>query len=341
VAAAARKHDVSAVVPLSDFGVRSAAAAAHALGLAGLSPACAERVTRKSCMRRCWDEAGIPSVSWRLATSAAEALRAATEIGIWPLIVKPDDSRGGGSRGVRVVASPDEIPAAVEAAQACYASPAVIVEECVSGIEHSAETFTYAGETHVLAVSDKVKSPLPYRVDMRVIYPTAIDAARCEAVAAACRAAVGALGITSGPAHVELCTTEAGPKLFEIGARCGGGATPDPIVPFVTGIEQLKETVRVALGQPPDNLAPRWTRGCVYGFFAPGPGTIAAVHGVDDVRKWPDVLDCAVTVEPGQAVRPLRAVTDRAGFYIAGGKTRADAVALADRIVEHVRFDHV
>lgn len=334
----ARKYRVSAVVALSDFGVRSASAAAHALGLAGLDQESAEQVTRKSCMRRRWDEAGVPSVRWRLVTSAADALDAADELGVWPLIVKPDDSRGGGSRGVRVVGSRVDIPAAFAAAQASYASNAVVVEECVSGIEHSVETFTYAGQTHVLAVSDKVKSPLPFRVDTSVIYPTCVRGSQFDAIVDASRAAVRALGIVSGPAHVELCTTASGPRLFELGARCGGGATPDPIVPFVSGIEQLKETVRVALGDPPVNLVPSRARGCVYRFFAPPPGRLAEVRGVDEVRTWAGVLDCAVTIEPGHEIRPLKAVTDRAGFLITGADTREEALAVADHVEQHITF---
>jgi biotin carboxylase len=336
----ARKYEVAAVIPLSDFGVRSAAAVAEALGLTGLRPDEAEQMTRKSCMRRQWDLRGVPSVRWRLVASAGEALRAADELATWPLIVKPDDSRGGGSRGVTVVESRVELCAAVETALACYAGGGVVIEEFVRGIEHSVETFTFGGETRVLAVSDKVKSPLPYRVDLSVVYPTRVDGERLDAIAAACRAAVCAMGIRSGPAHVELCTTDAGPRLFELGARCGGGATPDPIVPYVTGIEQLKETVRVALGEAPESLAARWSRGCVYRFLSPAAGRVAAVRGVDEVRQWPNVLDCAVTVERGDEIRPLRAVTDRAGFLIAGGQTREDAIALADRAEQQIRFEY-
>jgi biotin carboxylase len=337
----ARRYQVSAVVALSDFGVPSAAAATEVLGLVGLSRQSADLVTRKSCMRQRWDEAGVPSVRWCVVATAADALRAADELGVWPLIVKPDDSRGGGSRGVRVVESRTELSVAVTAAQSCYPSNAVIIEEFVRGVEHSAETFTFAGETHVLAIADKVKSSLPYRVDTSVVYPTSVDAAQREAIVGACRAAVTAVGITSGPAHVELCTTADGPRLFELGARCGGGATPDPIVPYATGIEQLKETVRIALGDPPVNLTSRWSRGCVYRFLSPPPGRVAAVHGAAEVRQWPNVLDCAVTVRPGDEVRPLRAVTDRAGFLIAGGETRDEAIALADRAERHIRFDYV
>ena len=45
------------------------------------------------------------------------------------------------------------------------------------------------------------------------------------------------------------------------------------------------------------------------------------MHGVRDVQAWPGVLDCAITVEPGDEIRPLKAVTDRAGFLITGADT--------------------
>ncbi len=338
VIAVARRYEVQGVVALSDFGVRAAAEAADALGLVGLSRDVALRATSKYWMRRLWDECGVPSAAWRLVTSVEQAHAAVDDLNRWPLILKPDDSRGGGSRGVSVVNSRREVAAAYEFARASYGADRVLVEEFLEGLEHSVETFTFDGVTHVLAVSDKIKSPLPYRVDASVIYPTILEGDALARVHETCARAVRAIGITVGPAHVELCTTASGPRLFELGARCGGGATPDPIIPFVTGVEQLKETIRVAAGGPPRQLQPVRTQGCVYRFLSPAPGAVSDVSGVEEVRRWPGILDCAVTVGPGDVVRPLRAVIDRAGFLIAGGPTRAAALQLADAAEAHIQF---
>jgi biotin carboxylase len=151
-------------------------------------------------------------------------------------------------------------------------------------------------------------------------------------------AAVRTLGVTAGAAHVEACSTPNGPKLFELGARCGGGGTPDSIVPFVTGVDMLSEVVRLHAGDPPHNLVPAAARGCCYRFLTPGPGTLRSVNGVETVATWPGVLDCAVTVAGGQEIRPVRVGSDRAGFVITGAETRAGAERLADAAEQEIRF---
>ena len=49
-----------------------------------------------------------------LAINIAEAVRATKELDSWPLIFKPADSRGGGSRGITRVNAPSEIEAALD-----------------------------------------------------------------------------------------------------------------------------------------------------------------------------------------------------------------------------------
>ena len=340
VLAVARQYRIDGIVPLNDFGVETAAHVAHHLQLIGISPGAAERATRKTLMRAAWDRAGLPQPRWRSARTVDDALAASAALDRWPLIVKPADSHGGASRGVSVARSPGDLAAAVEFAMHAYPDPEIVIEEWIDAIEHSVETVTWRGDTHVLAVSDKVKTPLPFRVDKSVNYPTRLEPPALDALTTVVTAAVRALGITVGAAHVEACTTPDGPILFELGARCGGGGTPDPIVPFVTGVDMIAEVVRVHAGDAPTRLAPATARGCCYRFLTPPAGRISAVAGVETVAAWPGVLDCAVTVAAGDAIRAVRVGADRAGFVITGGQTRAEAERLADRAEQSIRFSY-
>lgn len=337
---AAKKYSVDGIVALNDFGVKTAAAVADALGLVFISPAVAEYATSKAWMRRKWEEAGVPSARFRVVRTFEEAERAVYELNIWPLILKPADSRGGGSRGVSRIDNKDQLERAMHFAQSFYEDKTVLIEEFLDGVEHSVETITYEGETYVLAVSDKVKTSPPFRVDKSVTYPTIIQGSRLQEIHDVAKAAVRAMGITVGAAHIEMCTTEDGPKLFELGARCGGGHTPDPIIPFATGIEMFKETVRIAIGERPTRLTPLYTRGCVYRFLTPEQGVVTRVQGLEEVRGWKNILDCDVLVEEGDAVRPIETGGDRAGFIIAGGETRQEAIALADKAEKFICFEY-
>ena len=336
----ARKYSVDGVVAVNDFGVRAAAAIAEELNLPGIGREVAEYATSKAWMRRKWEQAGVPSAKFKVATTLEEARAAVKELGTWPLILKPADSRGGGSRGVSKIESEDDLPDALEFAHAFYEDKTVVIEEFLDGIEHSVETVTYEGQTHILAVSDKVKTPPPYRVDKSVIYPTIYEGRALERIHEVAIAAVGALGIRLGAAHVEMCTTAAGPRLFELGARCGGGGTPDPIVPFVTGIEMFKEVVRIAVGEQPQRLTPLYTRGSVYRFLTPRPGIVKKIYGAAEIEARKNILDFEILVNENEEIRPVKAGGDRAGFIIAAGETREEALALADEAEATIRFEY-
>jgi biotin carboxylase len=332
----AREHDVDAVIPINDFGVRTAAAVASELGLPGLPPDVAETCTDKAAMRRRWDETEQPQPSF-FVTDTLEAGRDALADLDVPVICKPAKSRGG-SRGVSIVRDRDRFDEAYEfAATAFDDDPRVVVENCVTGSEHSIDLIVVDGEAHPIAISDKEKSPPPYRVDESVIYPTEHE--NRDEIARVAAEATLALRIEDGPAHVELAMTDEGPKLFEIGARIGGCATADPIIPALTGIEYFLEVVKQATGHEPDQLTPTYRRGVTYRFLTAESGTVESVTGLEAVRAMDGVCECQVWVSPGDEISGVQVGGDRCGSVVAAGETRADAYDLAQRAAEKVTIN--
>lgn len=334
----AKKHKVDGILALNDFGVPTAAKVADELGLPGLSVETSLICTSKELMRRAWQRQRF-NPEYCVVRNLDEALRAVKSLDRFPLVFKPTNSLGGGSRGVSKIDDASQVEAALNFAQSFYSTPEVIIEHCIVGVEHSVETITFNGETHIIMISDKEKTPPPYCVDKSVIYPTSVTGALLENLKDTVREAVKLVGITEGIAHVELCTTDQGSYVFELGARCGGGGTPHPICPWVSGVEELLEAVRLALGQPPKDLGPKWERGCVYRFLTPPKtGKLTAVHGFDEIKKWPGILDIDITASIGEEIRPVRSGHDRAGFIIAGAENRSQAIALADKAENELRL---
>ena len=337
---AAQKYGIDGVVAVNDFGVPTAAAIAANLDLPGIGPEVAKYATSKAWMRKIWETADVPSVKYEVIDSLDKAYGAVEKIGTWPLIVKPADSRGGASRGVSKVESMQQIKNAIEFAQSFYETDEVVIEEFLEGTEHSMETLTCDGVTYVLAVSDKEKTPPPYRVDKSVIYPTIYEGTDLQRIHDTAKKAVKALGINRGAAHVEICSTRNGPRLIEVGARCGGGGTPDPIIPWLTGIEMFKEVVRMALGMRPHRLEPRFMKGCVYRFLMPRPGKIRKISGTEEVKGMREILDYEVLLQVGDEMQAVRTGGDRAGFIIASGENREEALHFADKAEERICFEY-
>ena len=336
VLALAREERVDGVMPLTDFGVPTAARVASTLGLRGLTPDTAPLACDKGLMRQQWERDGLPNPEFRVVTSEKEAHEASEAIGL-PVVIKPADS-GGGARGVSVVRVSGELAWAHAFAEPFARNGRIVVERFVEGNELSVESISQEGNVHVLAVSDRVKAPLRTRVATSHRYPADLEPGTLEQVHAVAAAAVRSLGITDGPSHLEMIVTDTGPVLLELGARGGGGHIFSVAVEVVSGVPMVAESARVLVGDEAD-LRIRHERGCVYLLFAPERGVIRAIRGVDEARALPGVLELGVTRRVGDVLGPLTDGLHRSGFAVVEGRTRQEAMRRADAVSRTVRFE--
>src|SRR5579862_3839134 len=320
---------VDGVVSMAEVGVRPAANISARLSLPSISEEAAANATSKAAMRRSWQSLGRYSTGFEVVSTVDQALAAVDHLAQFPLIFKPDRSFGG-SRGVTRVERAEDVVSAFHAAQAGgLANSHVVIEHCVEGSEHSAEVLIWNGKTSVLCIGQKIKSLIPYRVDVSVQYPAQLTVPQEAAVADMCDRAIHAVGLTQGAAHVEFGYTTQGPVLFELGARCGGGHTPQ-IAHHVSGMNEFIEACRMACGMPPTQFTPTSRCGADYRFLVFPPGVVGAIDMPNQLDPDGGVLDVGVTVQPGDEIRPLRSTSERAGFLVAVGETLQQAVARAD-----------
>jgi biotin carboxylase len=331
---------VDGVVSMAEVGVRAAANISARLGLPSISEPAAANATSKAAMRRHWQRIGKYSTDFEVVDTLDAARLAVGRLGRFPLIFKPDRSFGG-SRGVTRVEHAADVANAFAAAQAGgLARSAVVIEQCVEGSEHSAEVLVWNDKTSLLCIGQKIKSLLPYRVDVSVQYPSQLTATQEAIVADMCHHAVSALGITQGVAHIEFGYTDHGPVLFELGARCGGGHTPQ-IAHHVSGVNEFVEACRMACGMPPSQFEPASRRGADYRFLIFPPGTVERVEIPESLAAEGGILDVGVTVQPRDEIRPLRSTSERAGFLVAVGETLSEAVERADRGCREILIRYV
>ncbi|HRY45658.1 MAG TPA: biotin carboxylase N-terminal domain-containing protein, partial [Thermoanaerobaculia bacterium] len=105
----------------------------------GPPPDAMRRLSDKVAAKTLAAEAGVPVVPWSGTSVAgpAEAAEAATALG-YPVVVKA--AAGGGGRGIRVVGSPEEMPAAFESARneayRAFGDATVFVEKLLLGVRH-------------------------------------------------------------------------------------------------------------------------------------------------------------------------------------------------------------
>jgi biotin carboxylase len=338
-AAIEKAGGVDGIVAMAEVGVCPAAELSARLGLASISEHAAANATSKAAMRRLWAPLGQFSTGFRVVQRLDQARAAAAELG-FPLVFKPDRSFGG-SRGVRIVEREDDVADAFDFARSGGRPGSdLVVERRLRGTEHSTEVLIWEGQTSVLCIGQKVKSPEPYRVDLSVQYPAELPAEQEVLIAQMCERAVAALGLTQGVAHVEFCLTEAGPVLMELGARCGGGHTPQ-IARHVSGVDEFIEYCRMACGLPLSRFRPTARRGADYRFTVFPPGIFESVDIPPALCADLQLIDVGVTLQRGDEIRPLRTTADRAGFVVACGESRQQAVRAADEACKRITVHYV
>jgi len=296
----------------------------------------------------------IPTAAAKIVTSADGALSAAREFG-FPVVLKADGLAAG--KGVLIVQSEPELDAAIDdlfiSRRFGAASDRVLVEECLEGVEVSFMVISDGSTVEPFATSHDYKragdgdsgpntggmgshSPafalsarLRQEIEERVIRPT------IEGMAAEGREYRGIL-------YAGLMLTDDGPKVLEFNCRLG-----DPETQSV--LRRLDGDLAVVFRDAADGrLEPdcmKWKKdvgACVVlaadGYPA-GPRVGDEITGIADADSMPGVkVFHAGTRHDGESILTAGG---RVLSVTALGETLADAVDIAYRAADRIRFDGV
>lgn len=314
--------NIDAIIPSNDFSVRSAASASSALGLRGISVRSALLSTDKTEMRKVWQEYGLPNPRFHVVNDFQNVKEAIRDLG-FPVILKPAHGIGGGSRGVIVVSREDELLESFAHATSFYENKTLLVEEFLQSIsEHSVEVVVKNEEVNVLGVSEKVKYDPPFRVDKAVIYPANLDTIQMTQIQEIAELVCASFGISNGVAHIELGWTRRGPILFEAASRCGGGAIPSVILPYLTGINQFATYASILLNSKLDIHPTKIDKSAGYYFIAPKPGIIKSVEFLHNFESDIRILDYDLSaIREGKEINPVKFGSDRSGYFVLSGES--------------------
>lgn len=254
------------------------------IGIRGMSAEAARNFRDKARMKSLLREAGLPCARHALAAGEAEAVAFATEVG-FPLVVKPP--AGAGAQSTHRVEDTAALIAAVTAAAPSPERP-VMLEEFVSGDEHSFETVSIGGTPVWHSLTHYYPTPLevlrnPW-MQWCVVLPREVEEPKYDDIKGAAFRALAVLGMDTGLSHLEWFRRRDGSvAISEVGARPPGAQI----------------TTLVSRAHDFDFVA-AWARLMVYGeFSAPprryavgaaylrgqGAGRVRAVHGLDVVQR--------------------------------------------------------
>lgn len=253
VVAAAKRTGAEAVHPGYGFLSENVAfaAACEEAGIRFIGPpsSAVAAMGSKTEARERMIAAGVPVVPGGTATSAEDALATADRLG-FPVMVKA--AMGGGGKGMRLVHERDQLASAVERAkseaQSAFGDSTVYLEKAILRPRHVEIQLLADQHGNVVHLFERDCSI--QRRHQKVIEETPCPAADEELVArmgAVAVKAAQAVGYYSA-GTVEFLLAEDGSFYFlEMNTRL---QVEHPITEWITGIDLVREMVRVAAGLP-------------------------------------------------------------------------------------------
>jgi biotin carboxylase len=309
----------------TDFST-TVAWAAERLCLPGIPYEAALNASDKERMRRCFQQAGLPSPRFSILQELPTP-DVILPFG-YPAVVKPVDNMG--ARGCRRVDTFADLRSAVADALSFSRSARVIVEEYMEGPEFSVDALVYQGNITICGLADRHIFFPPYFIEMGHTMPTAIDKTEEEALLRVFKAGVKALGITNGAAKGDIKFTPTGPMIGEIAARLSGGYMSGWTYPYASGVMVTKGAIQIALGEVPEGLAPKrqWTS--AERAFISIPGKVHSIQGLESARIAEYVKDLCLRIKPGSRVRFPENNVSKCGNIISAAPTRDLAATAAE-----------
>lgn len=253
-------------------------------------------------------------------------------------ILKPADNAA--SRGV-ILVDKEKNPNYEELFDYCkkYSrSGSTLVEEYMVGPEVSVEAYSVDGVPHIITITDKMVTEIPFFVELGHTEPSRLTAKEQEDIRKVAESAIMAIGMQNGPTHTEIKVTPEGAKLVEIAARLGGDFITSRLVPLSTGVDMIECSFATLLGEEV-RFQKKDKKGSAIRFIQGKKGILKEIVGLDVVAKLPGVVDVEIYKNIGDSIVKPENSNDRVGHIITMGKNADDAAQIADNALLSIRVE--
>ncbi|MGE5801765.1 MAG: ATP-grasp domain-containing protein [Gemmatimonadota bacterium] len=255
-------------------------------GIAGLPADAARNFRDKARMKSLLQDAGLPCARHRLATSPEEAVDFARQLG-FPLVVKPP--AGAGAQATTKVDDANALRGAVESAAPSSDRP-VLLEEYMTGHEHSFETVSIEGRAVWHSLTHYYPSPLevlrnPW-IQWSLMLPREVEESQYDDIRSAAFRALQVLGMGTGLTHMEWFRRPDGTiAISEVAAR-PPGAQIMTVISRAHDFDAVAAWARLMVFDEFSAPPRRYAVGAAYlRGQGNGGGRVKAIHGLDQVER--------------------------------------------------------
>ncbi|MEH7373459.1 ATP-grasp domain-containing protein [Neobacillus drentensis] len=252
-----------------------------------------------------------------------------------PLILKSPISNG--SKDVLLVETYSELKEGLDYLNKKFPSIPVLIEEYLIGTQYLIEVIVKEGQISIVAVIEQEVLNGDRFIITGYCYPAVVENETLEELQIAVESIIQALELENGTCHLEMRLIEGKWKLIEINPRMSGGAM-NRIIQEGTGINLIKETLKLYLGQDPYLEATKRTH--VYAKFltVSSRGRLIKVTGKTKALNYDGVKEVYVKPRKGAILTKPYSLGDRYAYVIASADTPEQAKEIALIASKEIKF---
>lgn len=267
------------------------------LGLPGVSAGAAERCADKYKFHEILHASGLRKGKCVVLKSMADL----DEVDFFPLVLKP--RFGSGSRGVRFLASRDEL---VRERDIAFDGEEYIAESAAPGIELGLDAAITRGTLQVVLLRAKRNTPPPIR---QCVGYRALDRGShqrlYDLVQDKFQLAIQVLDLNDCLLHADILYDGSDLFIIEMSPRPSGHHLSDKFVPLCTGVDMVEEFIKFVEYKPYE-FVPTRVKAMEIDYFDLPPGVVEQVPGNEILEVFGESLvefDCALRV--GDVLGPV------------------------------------
>jgi acetyl-CoA carboxylase biotin carboxylase subunit len=292
-----------------------------------------DKISAKQAMRA----ADVPTVPGTEGATTVAEVRAAAEAVGFPVLLKA--SAGGGGKGMRLVHAPDELEdafgMAASEAEAAFGDPTMYVEKALVPARHVEIQVLCDEHGNVLTLGERECSIQRRHQKLVEESPSAaLTPEAREAMEAAAERACRAVGYRNAGTFEFLLGPDGSFYFIELNARL---QVEHPVTELCTGIDIVREQLRVAAGEPLSVIGRAPRRGHAIEIrlnaedpehdFRPSPGLISHFAPAQGPGVRVDTF-----IESGSVISPF--YDSMVAKLVVWDSDRARAIARAERALE-------
>ncbi len=232
------------VTACMDAGLPALGYACEQLSLKGPGSRSAEVSSNKWLMKDAFIKYGVNTAKYVKIKCSDELKEAAEELGL-PVIIKPVDL--GGSRGINIVFSEEELTDKFEDTMSATKEDYCIVEEYIDGYEFSATSFVADGEVLFVLPTGDLRYGENDEIPVGHYVPFECDDEMRLQVEENVRRAIEAIGLDDCAVNVDIMAKDGKPYILELTGRLGANAIPE-ITSEYYGSDIYELIVRTSVG---------------------------------------------------------------------------------------------